>query len=298
MQRPSTQHIAAMWQAIDELDFERIKAKLLHRDHGEARIEAVRRAEIGYRQFLKLAAKYPDVPVVPSEAVDEFWHMHILDTQRYGSDCEAIFGHMLHHDPYLGIGGEEHETERLQVTAASEALMRREFGQANEGLGATAVYCVKALEEMSATAYCVRPLADESCAAYCVRAMAQASDAAYCVRPMAEGTSAAYCVRAMAGGASAAYCVRPMAEGASAAYCVRPMAEGASAAYCVRPMAKGASAAYCVRPMAQSSDAGYCVRAVAGQTSAAYCVRPMSLRADEAYCVRPVAQAHGTHSLS
>jgi hypothetical protein len=237
MQRPSKKQTAAMWQAIDELDFERIKAKLLHRQHDAARVEEVRRAEIGYRQFLKLAAKYPDVPVVPSEAVDEFWHMHILDTQRYGSDCEAIFGHMLHHDPYLGIGGAEHESQRVQQAAASEALMMREFGEANEGIGATAAYCVKALDETAAAAYCVRPLADES---------------------------------------SAAYCVRPMAEAAHAAYCVRPMAKAAHAAYCVRPMAKTTHAAYCVRPMAKASQAGYCVLALAAETSSAYCVRPVA----------------------
>jgi len=250
MQRPSKKQTAAMWQAIDELDFERIKAKLLHGHRDEARVEEVRRAEIGYRQFLKLAAKYPDMPVVPSEAVDEFWHMHILDTQRYGSDCEAIFGHMLHHDPYLGIGGAAHESQRVQQAAASEALMMREFGEANEGIGATAAYCVKALDETASAAYCVRPLADESSAAYCVRPMAKAADAAYCVRPLAEGASAAYCVRPMAKAADAAYCVRPMAKAADAAYCVRPMAKAADAAYCVRPLAAQTSAAYCVRPVA------------------------------------------------
>ena len=260
MQRPSEKDIAAMWQAIDELDFERIKAKLLHRHHGAMQVDEVRRAEIGYRQFLKLTAKYPDVPVVPSEAVDEFWHMHILDTQRYGSDCERIFGYMVHHDPYLGIDGGEHEAQRLQLAATSEALMMREFGQANEGIGATAAYCVKPLDETSSAAYCVRAFAEESSAAYCFRPMAESADAGYCVRPMAKP-------------ADAGYCVRPMAKSADAGYCVRPMAKSADAGYCVRPVAKPADAGYCVRPMAQSADAGYCVRPMAGETSAAYCVR-------------------------
>lgn len=158
MQGPS-RDVAAMWQAIDELDFERIKAKLRHPHHGAIPAGEIRRAETGYRQFLKLIAKYPDVPVVPSEAVDAFWHMHILDTQRYGSDCERIFGHMVHHDPYLGVDGAEHEAHRLELAAASEALMMREFGQANEGIGATAAYCVKPLDETSSAAYCVRPVA-------------------------------------------------------------------------------------------------------------------------------------------
>jgi hypothetical protein len=275
MQRSSKKQTAAMWQAIDALDFERIEAKLLHGHRDEVRVEEVRRAEIGYRQFLKLAAKYPDMPVVPSEAVDEFWHMHILDTQRYGSDCEAIFGHMLHHDPYLGIGGAEHESQRVQQAAASEALMMREFGEANEGIGATAAYCVKALDETASAAYCVKALDKAASAAYCVKALDKTASAAYCVKALDKATSAAYCVKALDKTASAAYCVKALDETAAAAYCVRPLADESSAAYCVRPMAKAAKAA----------DAAYCVRPLAAETSAAY-------------CVRPVAPADATHSPS
>ena len=241
MQTQQSRDIAAMWQAIDELDFERIKAKLQHRHHGAIAAEAIRRAEIGYRQFLKLIAKYPDVPVVPSEAVDEFWHMHILDTQRYGSDCERIFGYMVHHDPYLGIDGGEHEAQRQTLASASEALMMREFGQANEGIGATAAYCIKALDEMSSAAYCIRPLADES-------------SAAYCIRPMAQATDAGYCIRALSPESSAAYCIRPMAKATDAGYCIRALSPESSAAYCIRPMAKATDAGYCIRPVAPADD--------------------------------------------
>ena len=56
--------IAAMYQAIDELDFSRIKAKLMHRRDGIIALRQIERAEAGYRQFLKLAAKHPDAPIV------------------------------------------------------------------------------------------------------------------------------------------------------------------------------------------------------------------------------------------
>lgn len=200
-----------MWQAIDELDFERIKAKLQHRHHGALSAEAVSRAETGYRQFLKLIAKYPAAPVVPSQAVDEFWHMHILDTQRYGTDCERIFGHMVHHDPYLGIDGGDHEEERQELASASEALMVREFGDANEGIGATAAYCIKALDEMSSAAYCIKALDEASSAAYCIKALDEVSSAAYCIRALADESSPAYCIRPMAKASGAGYCIRPVA---------------------------------------------------------------------------------------
>jgi hypothetical protein len=210
--------IATMWSAIDELDFERIKAKLVHPHGGAMSLEAVERAEAGYRQFLKLAAKYPDVPVVPSEAVDEFWHMHILDTRRYAADCERIFGYILHHDPYMGIDGPEDEVRLQKAAGRSHALYVREFGEAAE-----------------APAFCIRPMVEgayeaSSSAAFCIRPMNQASSAAFCIRPMNQASSAAFCIRPMNQASSAAFCIRPMNQASSAAFCIRPMNQASSAA--------------------------------------------------------------------
>jgi hypothetical protein len=167
--------VAAMLNAIDKLDFERIKRKLMHRHRGALTEEAIEQAEAGYRQFLKLAAKYPDVPVVPSEAVDEFWHMHILDTQRYAADCERIFGYMIHHDPYLGIDGPEDEARLLEAAKHSNALFEREFG----GAAQAPAYCIRPMNGDSQAAYCIRPMVPAlSSPAYCIRATAPASFAA------------------------------------------------------------------------------------------------------------------------
>ena len=214
------QDIAAMWQAIDELDFDRIKAKLIHRSRGKLTEQAVALAEVGYRQFLKLAAKYPDVPVVPNEEIDEFWHMHILDTQRYAPDCERIFGRMIHHDPYLGVDPDAQEQARwAALTEASWALTEREFGAAGR-------------VEVQSGAYCVLPLSGpQKSGAYCVQPTARASSGAYCVQPSAQALSGAYCVKPTAQASSGAYCVQPAVNAPSGAYCVRPMARGA---YCVR----------------------------------------------------------------
>lgn len=54
-----------------------------------------------YKNFLMLQKKHHPEPLVPTRQIDEFWHNHILYTQRYTQDCLAIFGHYLHHEPAL-----------------------------------------------------------------------------------------------------------------------------------------------------------------------------------------------------
>ncbi len=63
----------------------------------DARVEA---AIQGYREFLYEAAlSDPGKSVRPTLDVDEVWHLHILDTMRYGSDCNRLFGRFIHHVP-------------------------------------------------------------------------------------------------------------------------------------------------------------------------------------------------------
>jgi len=249
--------IADMYQAIDELDFTRIKAKLMHKQDGVIALRKIERAEAGYRQFLKLAAKYPDAPIVPSKEVDEFWHMHILDTQRYSADCERIFGYMIHHDPYSGIEGGEDEARHLALAAASEAMAVREFSEGEvaycvkaAGEGAVEAYCVKAAADGDKQAYCVKAVAGREDQAYCVKAVVGREDQAYCVKAVAGREDQAYCVKAVAGREDQAYCVKAVAGREDQAYCVKAVAGREDQAYCVKPEAKAIAAAYCVRPMA------------------------------------------------
>ena len=68
-----------------------------------------------YRKFLDLAlTDEAGGAIVPSSLVDDFWHLHILDTQKYADDCERFLGFFLHHFPYFGMRGEE-DAENLQV---------------------------------------------------------------------------------------------------------------------------------------------------------------------------------------
>ncbi len=52
-----------------------------------------------YKNFLYLQKKHMPEALVPTREIDEFWHNHILFTQRYIQDCNHIFGHYLHHHP-------------------------------------------------------------------------------------------------------------------------------------------------------------------------------------------------------
>ncbi|WP_162982162.1 MULTISPECIES: glycine-rich domain-containing protein [Helicobacter] len=55
---------------------------------------------------------YPDVDFAPNEKLDEYWHMHILDTRAYTQDCLFLFGEYLHHYPYFGLEGDADDLER------------------------------------------------------------------------------------------------------------------------------------------------------------------------------------------
>lgn len=52
-----------------------------------------------YAEFLLTAALQPDVPLPAVSAdMDQVWHVHILQTQKYTEDCITLFGHYLHHE--------------------------------------------------------------------------------------------------------------------------------------------------------------------------------------------------------
>ena len=70
----------------------------------------------------------PQMLIVPSEEVDTFWHMHILDTRKYASDCDYIFGYFLHHNPYLGTKNAEDLLRLENLYAETKELYTATFG--------------------------------------------------------------------------------------------------------------------------------------------------------------------------
>jgi hypothetical protein len=117
----------AVQARIAALDLEPIKFKLVkEQGYSEGDVQIL---DKWYRRFLLLAATYKDQPIVVSEAIDNFWHQHILDTRKYAEDCELAFGEFLHHFPYFGLRGEEDQKALQAAYAATQQLMSREFGK-------------------------------------------------------------------------------------------------------------------------------------------------------------------------
>lgn len=80
-----------------------------------------------YRGFLYLNAIYPNEILVPSCLLDKVWHLHILYTRQYMSDCNIMFGKYLHHLPMEGA-----ETEHNLNFEKTKKLFKKEFGYSLE----------------------------------------------------------------------------------------------------------------------------------------------------------------------
>lgn len=85
---------------IVTFDASRVQSLVLTRlpGWGKKRFDS---ALIEYQRFLMLCKIHPDAKVMAPSDVDELWHMHMLDSISYTSDCSRIFGNYLHHDPCI-----------------------------------------------------------------------------------------------------------------------------------------------------------------------------------------------------
>lgn len=118
--------LAEALRRVDELDFTMLKRKLVEEKGWTA--EMADEVEGLYRKFLALNVRYPDRKVCPSGPIDEFWHAHILDTRAYATDCDRLFGQMLHHFPYFGMRGPEDRAALEDAFSASVDLFIVHFG--------------------------------------------------------------------------------------------------------------------------------------------------------------------------
>ena len=192
----SSKPVAQIVSAIQALDLDLIKVKLMGTDegHGWSR-EYADRMEVAYKRFLTLLVTHPETTVAPSKEIDKFWHGHILDTMKYAEDCQQVFGYFLHHFPYFGLRGADDAAQLSQAGQDMERLYQQEFGEPMPS-EASAAYCMAA-----------KPTAK---AAYCM-----AAKPAYCMaaKPQVD-TSSAYCMAAKPA-AKSAYCMA-----AKPAYCM------------------------------------------------------------------------------
>ncbi|MGZ3237075.1 MAG: glycine-rich domain-containing protein, partial [Burkholderiaceae bacterium] len=112
------------------LDLEPIKVKLMHVESGEGwSLEKANAVEREYRRFLYLMKTFPTEQAAPLMDVDTFWHYHILDTQKYAVDCQAVFGFFLHHFPYIGLRGEEDLVAHERLGKRMAEIYEMTFGE-------------------------------------------------------------------------------------------------------------------------------------------------------------------------
>jgi hypothetical protein len=58
-----------------------------------------------YGMLRKLLASAHQCTLVPTKAIDDVWHFHILDTQKYIEDCMELHGAVVHHFPAVSVVG-------------------------------------------------------------------------------------------------------------------------------------------------------------------------------------------------
>ncbi len=79
-----------------------------------------------YKRFVYLAAISP-IPVTPSPAVDQVWHLHLLYTRSYWEGlCQGVLGKPLHHGPTAGGNAEAAKFDNWYN--ATTSLYCAEFG--------------------------------------------------------------------------------------------------------------------------------------------------------------------------
>ncbi len=91
-------------QKLEELDLEPIAYKLMHPEAGAGWTRSqTSQAIVRYLMFLYLIYLYPNRQIIPTWEIDQVWHHHILDTNKYAQDCQMLFGCFIHHFPYFGL---------------------------------------------------------------------------------------------------------------------------------------------------------------------------------------------------
>jgi hypothetical protein len=65
-----------------------------------------------------------DLPLAPSEPVDDAWHVFLLHTRTYAEFCRSELGCFAHHEPG-GPSGEGHATAYHRTLE----LLRRRYGE-------------------------------------------------------------------------------------------------------------------------------------------------------------------------
>lgn len=115
-------------ESLRKLDLEPIAYKLMHSSQGKSWTrQETTQAIASYLNFLSLIYLYPNLPLVPTQEIDQVWHHHILDTSKYAQDCQMLFGRFIHHFPYFGLCGERDQQNWQAAAKQTQALFQQHF---------------------------------------------------------------------------------------------------------------------------------------------------------------------------
>lgn len=121
-------------EKLQQIDWGPIAFKLMHPDDGQGwSLEQATTAIDRYRKFLWLSHLHPDTPLVPTREIDQVWHCHILDTQKYREDCQQLFGHFIDHWPYLGLRDAADRQQLQDQFHDTRVLFESQFGSGSLG---------------------------------------------------------------------------------------------------------------------------------------------------------------------
>jgi hypothetical protein len=87
------------------------------------------RAELKYRRWLVLRRTFLGEPLPPTAEIDDFWHSHLLHTEQYTLDMQAVFGEYMHHFPYFGVRSDEDREDLLEAFEGTKRHYLAEFGE-------------------------------------------------------------------------------------------------------------------------------------------------------------------------
>jgi len=100
---------------IDSADSDLTFTGRLCREQAGWSLEFTERVVKEYLRFVTLVA-VSDIPVTPSDEVDQAWHLHILYSQSYHELCELLGTGYLHHGPTKGGEVENSRFENQYLT--------------------------------------------------------------------------------------------------------------------------------------------------------------------------------------
>jgi len=200
-----TRTLAQTIAAIEALDLSLIKFKATRAEDGYGwTAQYADRMELAYKRYLILHAKYPAMTLAPEQDIDRFWHMHILDTRKYAADCDATFGHFLHHFPYLGLRGADDEKALESAFDAMQELYLKEFGEA---MPKAAAWCAIEPTAQGRAAWCAIEPTAQAKAAWCAIEPTARAKAAWCaIEPATQAAAAAWCAIEPTAPTRAAWC--------------------------------------------------------------------------------------------